>query len=122
MGGSMKYTLRKRLRINFLELGRETMENVGDEIAAKDICALQIHAYADELQPEITDLTQTTEHRDQERRSLWTHCYDRPVPVSDAKMLAFAVETSVLAALITFTASASSVTHILFFSLIGKWL
>ena len=39
----------KTQRIDFETLGYNTMVETGDEMVTRDICALHIHAFADEL-------------------------------------------------------------------------
>ena len=42
--------------IDFEHLGYETALQSRDQAAAEQICGLHIHAFADELRPEISDL------------------------------------------------------------------
>ena len=109
-------------QIDFEQYGHDTMQQIGDEAAVKDICALKIHALADELQPTVKELGEEHEDVGHKRRSLWGNLYDREFPVNDAVMLGEAIKALILAVLIVLTAIASMATHAAMFRLTGTWL
>jgi hypothetical protein len=109
-------------KIDFEQLGYKTMVETGDEVIAKDICGLHIHAFALELNPKLLRLSSDIEQRRGRRQSLWSHLYDRHVPVSDAQILGSAIKAGILALMI-FVASVASVGgHATTFYLFGSGL
>ncbi len=94
---------------NFEELGFKTMLEIQNEQRVKEICGLHISAYNDEIQPSISALNSEIEESNHQQHSLWTHLYDRPVPASDAWMLARGVGLALLAVLffVAFVTSAA---------------
>jgi hypothetical protein len=59
----MTSTILKTPRIDFEELGYKTMVETGDEVITKNICGLHIHAFADELKPELSRLASVIQKR-----------------------------------------------------------
>src|SRR5713226_1377395 len=76
----------------------------GDENHARNICALHLHAYADEIQPELSKLHSEIQQGKNHGLALHCHLYDRPIPVSDATML---VHSKAVRILLTLTALAA---------------
>lgn len=91
----MKTTVFKQ-PVDFEHFGYETMLATQNEERAKHICALHLHAFEDSLQPELGHLGSSIAAAKQRMRSLCSHLYDRPIPVSDAAMLARSVVAGVL--------------------------
>jgi hypothetical protein len=118
----MASTIPKTQRIDFETLGYKTMVETGDEAITKNICGLHIHAFADELKPELSRLSSVIQQAKGRRQSLLAHLYDRHEPVSDAKMLGLAIATGVLAAMIAVASIASVGGHATTFYLFGSGL
>jgi hypothetical protein len=116
----MTSTILKTQRIDFEALGYQTMVETGDEMITKDICGLHIHAFADELKPELSRLSSVIQQTKGRRQALWSHLYDRHEPVSDAKMLGLAFATGILAAMIFVALVASVGGHTMTFYLFGS--
>jgi hypothetical protein len=114
-------TLKTR-RIDFETLGYNTMMETGDEMITRDICALHIHAFVDELQPELARFSFDIRQTKGRRQALWSHLYDRNQPVSDAKMLGLAITRGILAVMIVVAAVASVGGHAMTFYLFGSGL
>jgi hypothetical protein len=104
---------------DFEQLGYETALQSRDQAAAEEICALHIHAFGDELQPEIAELDSRTDTNRARTNSLHSHLYDRPVPVSDAAMLARDYAVLLLVILGAIAGIASIISHGMTFYLIG---
>src|ERR1039458_8177653 len=115
----MRSTILKKKKIDFEELGYQTMVETGDEVIAKDICGLHIHALALELNPKLLRLSSDIEHKKGRRQSLWSHLYDRHVPVSDATILGLAIAAGILVGLILVASVASVGGHAMTFYLFG---
>ena len=118
----MASTIHKTKRIDFEALGYQTMVETGDEMITRNICGLHIHAFADELRPELLRLFSTIQQRKCRRQALWSHLYDRHEPVSDAKMLGLAIATGILAVMICVALLASVGGHAMTFYLFGSGL
>lgn len=104
---------------DFEELGFKTMLETQNEQRTKEICGLHISAYDDEIQPAITALNSEIEESTHRRHSLWTHLYDRPVPASDAWMLARGIGIGLLAALFVVAFVTSAAGHMTTLYLFG---
>jgi hypothetical protein len=102
----VKHFVIKRKVVDFEELGYETMLQCGDEVRTRNICGLQIHAFADQLQPETSTLQSEVEENRHRRAALHSHLYDRPVPVSDASMLTHVLRSRILLVLLALAAAA----------------
>jgi hypothetical protein len=118
----MRSAILKKKKIDFEELGCKTMVETGNEEITKEICALHIHAFADELKPELSRLSSDIEQKKDRRRALWSHLYDRHVPVSDAKIMGLAIAASILAVMIVVASVASMGGHAMTFYLFGSGL
>jgi hypothetical protein len=117
-----KKKIRTRTTIPFTDfekLGYDTALQSRDQAAVEQICGLHIHAFADELQPEIFDLDSRIDTNLTRTNSLHSHLYDRPVPVSDAAMLARDHAVSLLVILAVIAGIASVISHSMTFYLIG---
>ena len=95
----MNLILQRQRRIDFEELGYQTMLQCRAEEPAKNICGLRIHAYADELQPRLTSLQARIEQNKSHSGALHAHLYDRPIPVNDAAMLTHSMKVRIVFAL-----------------------
>jgi hypothetical protein len=104
---------------DFEHLGYETALQSHHQAAAEQICGLHIHAFADELRPEISDLDSRIDTDQARTRALHSHLYDRPIPVSDAAMLARDHAVPVLVILCAIAGSASIISHGMTFYLMG---
>jgi hypothetical protein len=104
---------------DFEELGFKTMLETQNEQRTKEICGLHISAYDDEIQPAIAAFNSEIEESIHQRHSLWTHLYDRPVPASDAWMLARGVGLGMLAVLFLVAFVTSAAGHMTTFYLFG---
>jgi hypothetical protein len=104
---------------DFEHLGYETALHSRDQAAAEQICGLHIHAFADELRPETYDLDSRIDTNLARTRALHSHLYDRPLPVSDAAMLARDHAVPVLVILCTIAGVASIISHGMTFYLMG---
>jgi hypothetical protein len=116
----MTTTILKTQRIDFEGLGYQTMVETGDEAITKDICGLHIHAFAEELKPELSRLSSVIQQTKRRRQALWSHLYDRHEPVSDAKMLGLAIAAGILAVMIAVASVASVGGHAVTFYLFGS--
>jgi hypothetical protein len=114
-------TLKTR-RTDFEALGYQTMVETGDEIITRDICGLHIHAFADELKPELSRLSSVIQQMKGRRQALWSHLYDRHEPVSDATMLGLTIAAAILAVMIFVASIASVGGHAMTFYLFGSGL
>jgi hypothetical protein len=92
--------------IDFEEFGFQTMLHSDDEDRAKNICGLHLHAYADQLQPEISSLNSEIEHNKHHGLALHAQLYDRPIPVNDAAMLTHSLTSRTLLVLTVLAAIA----------------
>jgi hypothetical protein len=104
---------------DFEHLGYETALQSRDQAAAEQICGLHIHAFADELRPEISDLDGRIDLNLSRTVALHSHLYDRPLPVSDAAMLARDHTVPLLVILGAIAAVASIISHGMTFYLMG---
>lgn len=118
----MKSTILKKNKVDFEELGYQTMVETGNEEITKEICALRLHAFADELKPELLRLSSDIEQKKGRRQSLWSHLYDRQVPASDAKILSLAITAGILAVLVVVALVASVGSNAMTFYLFGLGL
>jgi hypothetical protein len=98
------------------------MTEVGNEMSAWEICALYLQAFAHKLQPEIAQIAGRISEVRGHWQALWTHLYDRQVPVTDAALVSKAIEVMILSALVIVVTIASVATHSIMFSLTGRWL
>ena len=73
----MTSTILNTQRTDFEELGYKTMMETGDDVITKDICGLHIHAFSDELKPELSRLSFIVQQTKGRRQALWAHLYDR---------------------------------------------
>jgi hypothetical protein len=104
---------------DFEHLGYETALQSRDQAAAEQICGLHIHAFADELHPEISDLDSRIDTNLGRAKALHSHLYDRPLPVSDAAMLARDHAVPLLVVLCAIAGVASIISHSMTFYLMG---
>jgi hypothetical protein len=118
----MRSTILKTHRTDFEELGYRTMVETGDEMITKDICGLHLHAFADELKPKLSRLSSTIQQTKVRRQALWSHLYDRHVPVSDAAMLGLTIVAGIFAVMIVVASIASVGGHTMSFYLFGSGL
>jgi hypothetical protein len=118
----MTSTILKTQRIDFEGLGYKTMVETGDELVTRNICGLHIHAFADELKPELSRVSSVIQQTKGRRQALWSHLYDRHVPVGDATMLGLAIAAGILAVMIFVASVASMGGHAMTFYLFGSGL
>jgi hypothetical protein len=105
--------------VDFEELGYETMLQSGNLEQARNICALHIHAYADEMQPELTSLQSGIRENKNHGAALHAHLYDRPIPVNDASMLTYVLRWRLLLTLMVFAGVACFAGNTVTFYLFG---
>ena len=104
---------------DFEEVGFESMMETDDEDRAKQVCALELHAYEHALRPQIAETSsriQELKHRD---AALHATLYDRPVPVSDAAMLVRLIGERNLLVLAILAGLASLSGNLVLFFLLG---
>src|SRR5579859_2260190 len=92
----MTSLFQRRERIDFEELGYQTMLECIEEERAWNICGCRIHEYAAQLQPKIATLQAEIEQSRNRGAALHSHLYDRPVPVNDAAMLTHSLKARIL--------------------------
>src|SRR6476661_6128476 len=97
--------MRKRKPTDFEKFGYETRLQCGDdEERARQMCGLNIYAYADELQPKIASLQSEIEQNRKHGDALHAHLYNRPEPVNDAAMLTHSKKVRTMRSIIAFAA------------------
>jgi len=112
--------LTKRVQeIDFEELGYNAMLDAGDESRAKQVCALELHAYEQALQPEIAETGSEIQELKNRDFALHAHLYDRPIPVSDPAMLVRSLGARVLLVLAVLAGVASLAGNLTLFYLFG---
>jgi hypothetical protein len=109
----------KKKPIDFEQLGFETMIKTRDLEAAKEICALGLYAYDDEIRPSIIDLDLSISERRTATSALCCHLYDRDQPVSDARMLSHRIRIVIVGLLTVLDALGSTSAHIITLYLFG---
>src|SRR5882672_5420756 len=105
--------------MDFEEFGFQTMLNCEDIEAAKNICGLKLHAYAESLQPEFRTLDAEIQQTRQKSDALRSRLYDRPIPVDDAAMLTHRLKIGILLALAVLAGMACLVGNTATFFLFG---
>jgi hypothetical protein len=105
--------------VDFEELGYETMLQCGDVERAKTICGLHVHAFADQLQPELLGVQAEIEERRHHGAAFHSHLYDRPIPVSDASMLTHVLRSRILLSLLVLAGIACFAGNTVTFYLFG---
>lgn len=111
--------IQKMIKTDFEGLGYQTMRETGDEMIAKQICALHIYAFADEVQPELARLSLLIQQTKDKRQALCSHLYDRDMPVSDTTMLGQEITLGILLVMISVALIASAGGHTMAFHLFG---
>ncbi len=112
--------LTKRVQeIDFEELGYMAMLEAGDESRAKQVCALELHAYEQALQPEIAETISKIQELKNRHAALHAQLYDRPIPVSDAAMLVYSLRARTLLVLAVLAGVASLAGNLTIFYLFG---
>ena len=112
----------KTKTVDFEEFGLETMRECEDLETAKHICGLELHAYAESLQPGLCTLDAEIHQNKQKGEALRSHLYDRPVPVEDAKMLTHRQKIRIVLTLVIFAGMACLVGNTATFYLFGMGL
>jgi hypothetical protein len=119
----VNYAAQKSKTADFEELGYQTMLECGDEGRAKRICALDLHAYVDALQPEITEMNAEIAENRIHGVALHAHLYDRPGRVNDASMLTHTRRVRMIVTLAILSAAACLAGNMTTFYLMGwNWL
>jgi len=116
----MTTMIQKTRRTDFEGLGYKTMVETGDEVITREVCGLHIHAFADEIKPELSRLSSVIHQTKGGWQALWSHLYDRHEPVSDAAMLGLAIEVGILAVIILVASVASVGGHAMTLYLVGS--
>jgi len=106
-------------KIDFEEFGYKTMLATGDEARAKEICALRLHEYEQELRPVMAKIGSEIQELRNRDEALHAHLYERPIAVSDAAMLVRSRGARTLLALIVLAAIASLAGNLTLFYLFG---
>jgi hypothetical protein len=108
--------------IDFEEFGFQTALNTDNEDRARNICALHLHAYEDQLWPKISSLKSEIEQYKHHGRALHARLYDRPIPVNDAAMLARSMHVRIMMMLAVLAAIACFAGNTTTFYLFGVGL
>ena len=104
---------------DFEQIGFDTMLETGDENVAKQVCALELHAYEQALRPEIKETGSKIQELKHKDTALHAELYDRPIPVSAAAMLVHSVGERVLLVLAVLAGLASLAGNLVLFFLLG---
>jgi hypothetical protein len=105
--------------IDWEELGQETMLAANEEASAIDVCRYHLHAYEQQVQPEIVRVTAETGQARAQAQALHLYLYDRPVPVDDASMLTYSLRVRIVLALCLLVAGACLAGNLTTFVLFG---
>src|SRR5205085_1170200 len=105
--------------LDFEKFGFQTMLETQNEQCAKEICALELHAYERSLAPDVATKRSGIQLLKHRAAALHFHLYDRPIPVSDAAMLVCSLGVRTLLVLATLAASASLAGNTVMFYLFG---
>ena len=85
-------------------VGYQTMMSCREQPEAIETCALHLHAYEDELQPESSTLDSAIKILRNRAVALHDALYDRPLPVNDASMLTHRLRVRIILILVLLTA------------------
>jgi hypothetical protein len=118
----MNQALRKVRPDDFEEFGYQTRLACHDTASAIQICSLHLHAFNEELQPELARLNSELLANRHRAAALHSHLYDRPIPVSDAAMLTHLLGCRILLALTALVSIACLVGNTTTFLLLGYGL
>ena len=100
-------------------VGYQTMMSCREQDEAIETCALHLHAYEDELQPESSTLDSATKILRNRAVALHDSLYDRPLPVSDASMLTHRLRVRIIFILALLTAGTCLAGNLTTFMLMG---
>src|SRR6266496_284860 len=92
----MKVALARTQPVDFEEFGYQTMLECNDMERATKICGLHLHAYEDELQPELRRRNSEIAEVKHRAQALHGGLYDRPHPVNDSQMLSHRLRAHIL--------------------------
>ena len=109
----------KTARTDWEKLGFDTMIHARDFEAAKEICALKLHANEDALRPEIVALEAEVDECKSRSVALHSQLYDRAVPARDSAILSLEIGMVISGALLLLALLASVSGHCITFYLLG---
>jgi hypothetical protein len=117
--GYLENLFTRSKRTDWEHVGYQTMMTCRDEGEAIERCALLLHAYEDELQPELSMLDSAIRILRNRAVALHDSLYDRPLPVSDASMLTHRQRIRIIFILSLLTAGACLASNLTTFVLLG---
>lgn len=106
-------------RTDWEHVGYQTMMSCREEPEAIERCALHLHAYEDEMQPESSTLVSAITILRNRAVALHDALYDRPLPVSDASMLTYRLRVRIILILALLTAGTCLAGNLTTFILLG---
>src|ERR1700746_3890528 len=115
----MKALLKTTDVIDFEALGYHTRLACDDAERARTICGLHLHAYAEDLQPELSRLHADIAHNKTHAAALHYRLYSGPTPINDAAMLTHSCKCLILAILAALAALASFAGNLLTWHFFG---
>jgi hypothetical protein len=115
----MKRMLIKARPSDFEEFGYQTMLECNDVERATKICGLHLHAYEDELRPELRRRNSEIAEVKNRAGALHGSLYDRPEPVNDAQMLSHQLKARIFLGFAMLAAIACLVGNMTTFYLLG---
>ena len=117
--GYLEHIFTNRKRTDWEHIGYQTMMSCREESDAVETCALHLHAYEDELQPESSTLVSAITILRNRAVALHDALYDRPLPVSDASMLTHRLRVRIILILALLTAGTCLAGNLTTFILLG---
>lgn len=115
----MKQLLRNTEVIDFEALGYHTRLTCEDAERARNICGLHLHAYAENLQPELSRLHTEIANNKTHAAALHYHLYSGPTPINDAAMLTHSCKCRIVSILVVLAGIASFAGNLLTWHLFG---
>ncbi len=111
--------IKNKSKADFEEIGHNTRLESENQENAKEICALRIHEYEQELKPIISETVSHIQECRTRDRALHVRLYERPIPVNDAAMLVRSTGDQTLLALGVSVGIASLAGNVTLFYLFG---
>ncbi|GEM_PF-1614905 len=114
------HTLREEwTKIDWENFAYQTVLACHDESHGIEACAHHLHAYEDQLQPELSSLHSDLAILRSRGSALHEHLYNRPLPASDAALLTHRTHVRLVFGLCAITAGACLVGNLTTFVLLG---